>query len=93
MKTKVKLGTAILALTAALALAETGVAAQKTSMSGMHRNGKDVYVCSCMQTKSCPCMTEANMKGKCACGSKAPEMKAVPRDGAWARTNRRALAH
>jgi hypothetical protein len=51
-----------------------------------------VYVCSCMKTKSCPCMTEANMAGKCACGEKSPDMKEVARNSAWARHNRMALA-
>jgi len=57
----------------------------------MKMSSRTVYVCSCMKTKSCPCMTEANMEGHCACGMKSPEMKAVPRDSAWARTNRRNL--
>jgi hypothetical protein len=55
-------------------------------------DGDTVYVCSCMKTKSCPCMTEANMAGKCACGAKAPDMKEVPRHSAWAANNRKALA-
>lgn len=63
--------------------------AQKMKMGG---NSNTVYVCSCMKTKSCPCMTEAKMEGKCACGAKAPDMKAVPRNSAWARANRKALA-
>jgi hypothetical protein len=30
---------------------------------------KVVYVCACLKTKSCPCMTEAKMEGPCACGT------------------------
>jgi hypothetical protein len=74
-----------------LGLAASGKAGAAQSM-GMKMNGDNVYVCSCMKTKSCPCMTEANMKGKCACGAKSPDMKAVARNSAWARHNRKALA-
>jgi hypothetical protein len=56
-------------------------------------NGKVVYVCSCLKTRSCSCMTEAKMEGPCACGtSGGPPMKAVPKDSAWAKANRQALA-
>ena len=52
-----------------------------------------VYVCACLQTKSCFCMTEAKMEGPCACGTKGgPPLKAVPSDSDWAKTNREALA-
>jgi hypothetical protein len=56
--------------------------------------GKDVvYVCACLKTKSCSCMTEAKTEGPCACGTQGgPPLKAVPRDSAWARENREALA-
>jgi hypothetical protein len=50
---------------------------------------KDVYVCACMKTSSCPCAAMANKAGKCPCGD---EMKAVPRDSKWAETNRKELA-
>jgi len=49
---------------------------------------KDVYVCACMGSKSCPCMGMSNKEGKCVCGD---EMKAVPRDSAWAKHNRKEL--
>jgi hypothetical protein len=62
------------------------------AQSTKEKTDNTVYVCSCMKTKSCPCMTEANMPGKCACGAKSPDMKAVPRDGTWAQNNRKALA-
>jgi hypothetical protein len=55
---------------------------------------KAVYVCACLKTKSCPCMTEAKSEGPCACGTEGgPPMKAVPADGDWAKENREALAN
>jgi hypothetical protein len=52
-----------------------------------------VYVCACMKTKSCFCLTEAKMEGPCACGTEGgPPLKAVPKDSAWAKENREALA-
>lgn len=54
----------------------------------MGSKGKDVYVCDCMGSKSCPCMGMSNKEGKCVCGK---EMKAVPRDSAWAKHNRKEL--
>lgn len=54
---------------------------------------KVVYVCACLKTKSCSCMTEAKMEGPCACGTEGgPPLKAVPKDSAWAKENREALA-
>jgi hypothetical protein len=52
-----------------------------------------VYVCACLKTKSCFCMTEAKMEGPCACGTQGgPPMKAVASDSAWAKENRDALS-
>ena len=52
-----------------------------------------VYVCACLKTKSCFCMSEAKTEGPCSCGTEGgPPMKAVPRDSAWAKDNRDALA-
>ena len=52
-----------------------------------------VYVCACLNTKSCSCMTEAKTEGPCACGTQGgPPLKAVPHDSAWAQENRDALA-
>jgi hypothetical protein len=52
-----------------------------------------VYVCACLKTKSCDCMTEAKTEGPCACGTQGgPPLKAVPRDSAWAKENRDELA-
>lgn len=54
--------------------------------------GKMVYVCACLQTKSCDCMTEAKTEGPCSCGTGGgPPMKAVPKDSSWAKTNRQEL--
>jgi hypothetical protein len=53
-----------------------------------------VYVCACLKTKSCFCMTEATTEGPCACGTEGgPPLKAVPKNGAWAKENRKALAN
>ncbi|HEV2382802.1 MAG TPA: hypothetical protein VG206_23810 [Terriglobia bacterium] len=55
--------------------------------------GKVVYVCACLQTKSCSCMTEAKTEGPCSCGTEGgPLMKAVPKGSAWAKANRQELA-
>jgi hypothetical protein len=55
--------------------------------------GNMVYVCACLKTKSCSCMTEAKTEGPCACGTQGgPPLKAVPHDSAWAKENRDALA-
>jgi hypothetical protein len=55
--------------------------------------GKVVYVCACLKTKSCACMTEAKKEGPCACGTEGgPPMKPVPSDSDWAKENRDALA-
>jgi hypothetical protein len=55
--------------------------------------GDVVYVCACLGTKSCSCMTEAKTEGPCACGTQGgPPLKAVPRDSDWAKENREALA-
>jgi hypothetical protein len=52
-----------------------------------------VYVCACLKTKSCFCMTEAKMEGPCACGTEGgPPMKAVSPKSDWAKQNRNELA-
>jgi hypothetical protein len=58
------------------------------------KNAKSVvYVCGCLKTQSCSCMTEAKMEGPCACGTEGgPPLKAVPSDSAWAKANRDSLA-
>jgi hypothetical protein len=58
-----------------------------------NKKGDVVYVCACLKTKSCECMTEAKMEGPCACGTEGgPPLKAVPKDSKWAKENRDALA-
>jgi hypothetical protein len=53
-----------------------------------------VYVCACLKTKSCSCMTESKMEGPCACGTEGgPPMKEMPSDSKWAKKNRDALAN
>ncbi len=92
MRMSKRMTTAVLVLAAALILPFSFSAAAKgRPAKEMKMNSRTVYVCSCMKTKSCPCKTEANMEGHCACGMKSPEMKAVRRDSAWARANRKAL--
>ena len=77
----------LLALTSATGGSENQPSSDKQSKGNM------VYVCACLNTKSCSCMTEAKTEGPCACGTQGgPPLKAVPRDSAWAKENREALA-
>ena len=67
---------------------------QKATAGDSHVKGSVVYVCACLKTKSCSCMTEAKMEGPCACGTEGgPPLKAVAANSAWAKANRKALAH
>jgi hypothetical protein len=67
--------------------------ASNNAQSQAKMKGAVVYVCACLKTKSCSCMTEAKMEGPCACGTAGgPPLKAVPRDSSWAKENRDALA-
>ena len=62
--------------------------------SSTQANGKVVYVCACLKTKSCSCFTEAKTEGPCSCGTEGGRpLKAVPQNGPWAKANRDALAH
>jgi hypothetical protein len=88
-------GIFVLLLLAAMIPAPGG--SQTPSATGTHGQAQDkkdlVYVCACLKTKSCSCMTEAKTEGPCACGTQGgPPLKAVPRDSAWAKENREALA-
>ena len=57
------------------------------------KNADLVYVCACLQTKSCSCMSEAKTEGPCACGTEGgPPMKAVDAHSDWAKQNRDTLA-
>jgi hypothetical protein len=77
------------ALALCLGLVQIGSAQMTHSESS--KAGKTVYVCACKGDSSCPCMSMANKEGKCACGEHSPDMKAVPRNSAWAKHNRKAL--
>jgi hypothetical protein len=66
---------------------------QGDSASKTQKKGSVVYVCACLQTKSCSCMTEAKTEGPCSCGTEGgPPLKGVPSDSAWAKENRKELA-
>ena len=81
------------ALLFSLAFIRSSDGSQNQPAGDAQGNSKVVYVCACLKTKSCPCMTEAKMEGPCACGTEGgPPMKAVPSDGDWAKQNREALA-
>lgn len=71
----------------------SGAQSQNPPMSDIPKDeSKVVYVCACLKTKSCPCVTEAKMEGPCACGTHGgPPLKAVPKDSAGAKENRKAL--
>ena len=100
MVAKIK-NTAMLALLFSVALIPTSGGTQNQPQnqpqnpptSETQMKGDVVYVCSCLTTKSCACMTEAKTEGPCSCGTEGgPPMKAVPKDSAWAKANRKALA-
>ena len=89
----------ILSLFLLASLASSGGSAKRVSRSAAddqnqpQTKGKVVYVCACLKTKSCACMTEAKMEGPCACGTEGgPPMKPVPPDSDWAKENRKALS-
>ncbi len=94
---KMKIIIAMLALLFSLALIpESGGAPnqpQDQPTNETQIKGKVVYVCACLKTKSCSCMTEAKTEGPCSCGTEGgPPMKAVPKNSAWAKNNRQELA-
>jgi hypothetical protein len=99
MKYKTKFTPAVLVLFSSLALLTSSDGAQKRTQDALLAGTQNqvqngvVYVCACLKTKSCFCMTEAKMEGPCACGTKGgPPLKAVPSDSDWAKANREALA-
>ena len=85
---------AMLALTAIALLLLAFVPANGRPRKDKSQKKADlVYVCACLQTKSCSCMSEAKMEGPCACGTEGgPPMKAVEAHSEWAKQNRDALA-
>jgi len=94
IKDKIKGTIAMLALLPLTAVLLTGFAAQNQAANDAKVKGKVVYVCACLKNKSCSCMTEAKTEGPCSCGTEGgPPMKAVPRNSAWAKANRDALAN
>lgn len=101
MTNRTKFGVEAVALVSLLALIPSSPGSQsppQNSPSAETQNqtkikSEVVYVCACLKTKSCSCMTEAKMEGPCACGTEGgPPLKAVPKDSAWAKDNREALA-
>jgi hypothetical protein len=83
-----------IALLPLLAVLQTGFAAQSQPANDANAKDKVVYVCACLKNKSCSCMTEAKTEGPCSCGTEGgPPMKAVPKNSAWAKANRDALAN
>jgi hypothetical protein len=97
MKNRIVFNASLLGLLLSLVLicSSNGSQSMPADDSQNHTNNKGnvVYVCACLKTKSCFCMTEAKMQGPCACGTQGgPPMKAVPSDSDWAKQNREALA-
>lgn len=91
LKRKWRLTLAIVAVMLSLGLIQASALAGKRS--GDQKKSDSVYVCSCLKTKSCSCMTEAKTEGPCSCGTQGgPPMKKVSAQSAWAKTNREALA-
>jgi hypothetical protein len=92
-RTRSVAGLFVLLLLLALILTPAPGGSQNQPPGAMQNKSNVVYVCACLKTKSCDCMTEAKTEGPCACGTKGgPPLKAVPSDSAWAKENRDALA-
>ena len=86
--------TAVLVMLPLLAVLLAGFAVQNQPNNDAMVKDKNVYVCACLKNKSCSCMTEAKTAGPCSCGTQGgPPMKAVPKNSAWAKANRDALAN
>lgn len=97
-KIKTALGVVALLFSLAAVLASSGAESlnllHNPPMVRQQSPSKVVYVCACLKTKSCVCMTEAKTAGPCSCGTAGgPPMKAVPQNSKWAKANRDALAH
>jgi len=93
-KTRSNMGLATAILAACLLAL---IPAQGGTLAGAAKKAKKktklVYVCACLKTMSCSCMTEAKTEGPCSCGTQGgPPMKAVPSDSSWAKHNRDELA-
>lgn len=86
-------GTLVTSILSSVLLLALVPAAGPAKSKQKQTKGKVVYVCACLQTKSCACMTEAKTEGPCSCGTEGgPPMKAVAPDSDWAKQNRDALA-
>jgi hypothetical protein len=86
-----RLTLALVALLLSLGLIQASALAGKPSRD--KKKSDVVYVCSCLKTKSCSCMTEAKTEGPCSCGTQGgPPLKKVSAKSAWAKANREALA-
>ena len=84
---------AMLGLLLSIFLAPSGAKTNKAPAKTPDLSSHTVYVCACLDTKSCSCMTEAKMEGPCACGTTGgPPLKAVAADSDWAKTNREELS-
>ena len=96
MQNRIAFNSSLLALVLSLSLiCLTNGSQSMAADDSQNHKGKNnvVYVCACLRTKSCFCMTEAKMQGPCACGTQGgPPMKAVASDSDWAKENREALA-
>jgi hypothetical protein len=97
MRTKqkftVKLGIAALALISTFALAQTSTV--KAQPAAKAKTKADVvFVCACLKTESCDCMTVSNREGPCACGTEGgPPLRPVAKNSNWAKHNLDVLAH
>ena len=94
MNTRTSLGltTAILAV-CLLGLIPAQGGTRTEAANRTKKKATTVYVCACLKTRSCSCMTEAKTEGPCSCGTEGgPPMKPVPSDSAWAKHNRDELA-
>jgi hypothetical protein len=93
IRSRTKLIIVVVALVSLASILSSGTS-RSAPTSAKSKKEKVVYVCSCLKTKSCSCMTEAKTGGPCACGTAGgPPMKAVPADSDWAKENRDALAN
>jgi hypothetical protein len=93
MKNRTRFAGVFALLSLLLFIPSSGGSQDQTSMMQNQTKNGVVYVCACLRTKSCFCMTEAKMEGPCACGTEGgPPLKAVPSDSDWAKQNREALS-
>ena len=93
MRNRISITAALFASLLLLARVPSPGGSQNQPQASPQGKGNVVYVCACLKTKSCSCMTEAKTEGPCACGTQGgPPLKAVPRDSSWAKENRDALA-